>query len=127
MTSDPTLLPQRLDKWLWCTRLAKSRTLAAKAILAGKVRVNGRRVLKPSSSVTFGDVITASFGRVMVVKVKGAVARRVAATLAVTLYEDLAPPVTSRPSEEGMLVHRGPRPTKRDRRKLDALQLPPES
>ena len=34
---------QRLDKWLWCARLAKTRTGAARLIEAGKVRINGDR------------------------------------------------------------------------------------
>ena len=40
--------PQRLDKWLYFARLAKSRTLAADLIVAGKVRVNRARAGKPS-------------------------------------------------------------------------------
>jgi len=32
---------QRLDKWLWCARLAKTRTGAARLIEAGKIRING--------------------------------------------------------------------------------------
>lgn len=44
----------RIDRWLWCTRLFKSRTLAADAVAGGKVHVNGRRV-KPALGVRVGD------------------------------------------------------------------------
>jgi ribosome-associated heat shock protein Hsp15 len=46
----------RIDRWLWCTRLFKSRTLAAEAVAGGKVHVNGRRV-KPALAVRVGDRI----------------------------------------------------------------------
>jgi len=44
----------RIDRWLWCTRLFKSRSLAAEAVAGGKVHVNGRRV-KPALGVRVGD------------------------------------------------------------------------
>jgi len=44
----------RVDRWLWCTRLYKSRTLAADAVSGGRVHVNGRRV-KPAHAVRIGD------------------------------------------------------------------------
>ena len=47
----------RIDRWLWCTRLFKSRTLAAEAVAGGKVHVNGRRV-KPALAVRVGDRVT---------------------------------------------------------------------
>jgi ribosome-associated heat shock protein Hsp15 len=47
----------RIDRWLWCTRLFKSRTLAAEAVGGGKVHVNGRRV-KPALGVKVGDTVT---------------------------------------------------------------------
>ena len=109
---------QRLDKWLWCARLVKTRTLSAKLIEAGKVRVNGGRALKPARQVVAGDVITASLGRVVVVRVLGAVERRVSPSLARALYDDLTPPP---PPQEGKPVSRGARPTKRDRRRIDAF------
>ena len=45
---------QRLDKWLYCARLAKTRSGAARLIEEGKVRVNGVRALKPSRLVQPG-------------------------------------------------------------------------
>jgi ribosome-associated heat shock protein Hsp15 len=47
----------RVDRWLWCTRMFKSRTLAAEAVGGGKVHVNGRRV-KPAQGVRVGDMLT---------------------------------------------------------------------
>lgn len=47
----------RIDRWLWCTRLFKSRSLAAEAVGGGKVHVNGRRV-KPALGVKVGDTVT---------------------------------------------------------------------
>src|SRR5689334_16058575 len=44
----------RIDRWLWCTRLFKSRTLAAEAVAGGKVHLNGQRV-KPAHGVRCGD------------------------------------------------------------------------
>ena len=49
----------RVDRWLWCTRLFKSRSLAAEAVGGGKVHVNGQRV-KPARSVRVGDTLVIS-------------------------------------------------------------------
>lgn len=46
----------RIDRWLWCTRQFKSRTLAADAVAGGKVHLNGQRV-KPAHGVRTGDRI----------------------------------------------------------------------
>jgi ribosome-associated heat shock protein Hsp15 len=112
---------QRLDKWLWCARLAKTRTLAAALIAAGKIRVNGRRAEKPSRLVRAGDVVTGTrCGRLFVVRVVETAPRRGSAAAALALYEDLTPPP---PDEDAAKAPaRGPRPTKRDRRRLDALR-----
>src|SRR6478609_8000577 len=116
---------QRLDKWLWCARLAKTRSLAAKLIVDGRVRVNGERALKVSRHVRLGDVVTGTgvgAGRLFVVRVAGEVERPGPATIARSLYEDLTPEAPSQSSELGVEGHRGPRPTKRDRRRLDAIK-----
>jgi ribosome-associated heat shock protein Hsp15 len=117
---------QRLDKWLWCARLVKTRSLAAKLIVDGKVRVNGERALKVSRHVRLGDVVTgtgAGAGRLFVVRVAGEAERRGPATIARSLYDDLTPESPSPSLELGRVeVHRGPRPSKRDRRRLDAIK-----
>jgi ribosome-associated heat shock protein Hsp15 len=96
----------------------KTRTLSARLIEAGKVRINGKRVLKAARAVAKDDVITASLGRVVVVRVRGAVERRVSASVARKLYEDLTPPP---PPPNGKPASGGARPTKRNRRRLDAF------
>jgi ribosome-associated heat shock protein Hsp15 len=114
---------QRLDKWLWCVRLVKTRSLAAKLIEGGKVRVNGVRTLKASRPLRLGDVVTGTAGRrLFVVRVTGATERRGPASSVAALYDDLtqAPPKLSEAAS--IEVERGPRPTKRDRRKLDAFK-----
>ncbi|HSD93534.1 MAG TPA: RNA-binding S4 domain-containing protein [Methyloceanibacter sp.] len=108
---------QRLDKWLWCARLAKTRSGAQGAIAAGKVRINGLRVLKASRLVHAGDVVAATLlGKLYVVRVLASAARRGPASMALTLYDDLTPP----PEPKRDAERSGPRPTKRDRRRLDA-------
>ena len=116
------MLGQRIDKWLWCARLVKTRTLAARLIEAGKVRINGERAVKVSRAVREGDVVTgigAGPGSLFVVRVTGEAEQRGPATLARTLYEDLTPVA---PAPGSNVARSGPRPTKRDRRRLDAIK-----
>jgi ribosome-associated heat shock protein Hsp15 len=51
----------RVDKWLWCARFFKTRSLAAAAVSGGKVHVNRERV-KPSRLVRPGDVLEITVG-----------------------------------------------------------------
>ena len=109
-----------MDKWLWQARFFKSRSLATKLVADGQVRVNGHRVSKPATPVGAGDVLTFAQGaRVRVIAVVALAIRRGPAPEAQALYEDLTPP-----PEPGMPepTRIGPRPTKRDRRAIDALQ-----
>lgn len=46
----------RVDKWLWATRFFKTRSLAAQAVVAGRVQVNGQRA-KPARLVQAGDLL----------------------------------------------------------------------
>ncbi|AWD23099.1 RNA-binding S4 domain-containing protein [Fuscovulum blasticum] len=80
----------RLDKWLWQARFFKSRTLAAEAISAGHVRVNGSRITRPGRDVTPGDTLTfAAGGRIRVVCILALGARRGPASEAQALFLDL--------------------------------------
>lgn len=45
---------QRLDLWLWAARFFKTRSLAAKAVTAGRIRVNGQPA-KPARAISVGD------------------------------------------------------------------------
>jgi ribosome-associated heat shock protein Hsp15 len=49
---------QRLDKWLWFARFAKTRTAAMRLIEDGHVRVEGRRIGNPAQALKLGDVLT---------------------------------------------------------------------
>jgi ribosome-associated heat shock protein Hsp15 len=112
----------RLDKWLWQARFFKTRTLSAKEISAGHVRVNGARITKPAQTVGPGDVLTfAQATQVRVVRILGLGTRRGPAPEAHALYEDLdAPPLQDNGPGQPRYEGKG-RPTKRDRRKLDLI------
>jgi ribosome-associated heat shock protein Hsp15 len=80
----------RLDKWLWCARFFKTRSLAAAAVSGGKVHVNGARV-KPAHEVHIGERLEISRGgeRYRVV-VRGLSSKRGPASSAQQLYEETA-------------------------------------
>ena len=80
----------RLDRYLHCVRLVKSRTLAQSVIETGYVRVDGKRVEKPSEEVHVGSTIALPLhGRVRVLRVLGLPERRGPASEARTCYEEL--------------------------------------
>lgn len=82
----------RIDKWLWHARVMKSRTLAAKLVADGHVRLNGTRTLDPAKPVKPDDVLTVALERtVRVLKVVALGMRRGPASEAQGLYEDLSP------------------------------------
>ncbi|TNE35714.1 MAG: RNA-binding S4 domain-containing protein [Alphaproteobacteria bacterium] len=122
---------QRVDKWLWYIRLFKSRSLAAKFVEAGKLRLTRGprkdRLSKPSQTLEAGDILTFTLHqRVRVLEVLSTGLRRGPASEAQTLYKDLSPPPP--PKEEPATASapsRAPgegRPTKKDRRALDRLK-----
>ncbi len=117
----------RIDKWLWCVRLYKTRSLAAEACKKGKILINGEQA-KPARTVKTGDVVSV---------------RHTAATLSFKLLQephtrmgaklvaDNMRNVTSPEQFEAMEVARLAqqmnrprgmgRPTKKDRRDMDEL------
>jgi ribosome-associated heat shock protein Hsp15 len=119
----------RIDKWLWAARFFKTRSLATDAVLAGHVQVNGTRV-KPSKDVRVGDDVELRIGTaVWSIGVTALSDKRGPAAVARTLYAETPESVAAR--EEHALQRRlarplgaelGERPTKQDRRRLDALR-----
>ncbi len=113
---------QRIDKWLWFARVVKTRTLAKKLALSGHVRLNRVKVTNASATVRVGDVLTITLPRrVRVLRVAAFAERRGPASAAVTLYDDLTPPPEPTPQTEPER-RAGARPTKRQRRQMDALR-----
>jgi ribosome-associated heat shock protein Hsp15 len=81
---------QRLDKWLWFARFARTRTLAAKLVSDGHVRVNGERVGNGAKALAAGDVVTvAAAHTTAVVRVEALGERRGPAPQARLLYAEL--------------------------------------
>ncbi len=108
----------RIDKWLWHARFFKTRSLAARQVSGGHVRVNGNRVQKPAQPVGPGDVLTFAQGRdIRVVRVEAVGVRRGPAPEAQALYTDLTEKRDAPPENPGF-EGKG-RPTKKDRRALD--------
>jgi ribosome-associated heat shock protein Hsp15 len=117
---------QRIDKWLFFTRMVKSRSLAQSHIQSGHVRINGERCLQPSQTVKPGDRVELALERrdvILLVRLAGE--RRGPFEEARLLYEDLTPPPdeTKRltPYEQAIRGSGSGRPTKKERRAIDRL------
>ncbi len=80
----------RIDRYLHCIRLVKSRGLAQGLIDTGFVRIDGKRVAKPSEAVRVGSTIAFSLhDRVRVLRVLALPERRGPAAEARCCYEEL--------------------------------------
>ncbi|MBS7285576.1 MAG: RNA-binding S4 domain-containing protein [Prevotella sp.] len=119
----------RIDKWLWAARIFKTRSMAADACKNGRVTMGGVNV-KPSRTIKVGDTvsvrkppITYSF------KVLKAIEMRVGAKLLSEVYENVTTPDQYELLEmtriSGFIDRaRGTgRPTKKERRSLDAFLI----
>jgi ribosome-associated heat shock protein Hsp15 len=119
----------RLDKWLWAARFFKTRSLAAKAVVGGKVQVNGHRA-KRSSVLHTGDRVRIRKGPIefQLVVVRLSEKRR-SAREAAELYEETPESLENR---ERLRAHRKAaptysfrdkgRPTKKERRELERFK-----
>jgi ribosome-associated heat shock protein Hsp15 len=82
---------QRLDKWLWCARLAKARSTCTTAIERGGFRLNRQPTEKPHAKLRAGDVLTFPWqDQVRVWRVLALAPRRGPPEAARALYEDLS-------------------------------------
>ena len=120
----------RIDKWMWATRIFKTRTIASEACKKGRIAINGAQV-KPSRMVKPGDIvevrkppITYSF------KVLQAIEKRIGAKLVPEMMENVTPKEQYELLEisriSGFIDRaRGTgRPTKKDRRSMEEFMIP---
>jgi ribosome-associated heat shock protein Hsp15 len=113
---------QRIDKWLFFSRAVKSRSLAARLVVAGRVRINRDKAAQASDLVKPGDVLTITLERtVRIWKVVAPGTRRGPAEEARTLYLDMTPaPVSNKEADTAPQRDPGSgRPTKKERRQTD--------
>jgi ribosome-associated heat shock protein Hsp15 len=119
----------RIDRWLWAARFFKTRSAATAAVTGGRVHLNGARV-KPAKDLRPGDTVAVTVGDTRREVVVLAVAeRRGPARDAQSLYDETPGSVARR--EQRAVERRlarplgaelGARPTKQDRRRLEALR-----
>ncbi|MDJ0837571.1 MAG: RNA-binding S4 domain-containing protein [Acidobacteriota bacterium] len=131
MPGNENLEAVRLDRWLFAVRIFKTRTLAAKAIDGGTIKLNGVPV-KSHKAVRLNDVIQCKReGRTFEYKVLGLLEKRVGAKEAAPCYEvtedaDLNPEMREmiqlyREVDRAAPKSKG-RPSKRDRRQMERFR-----
>lgn len=120
----------RIDKWLWAARIFKTRSIAADACKNGRVTLNGVN-LKPSRTIKEGDVVSVKKPPINYsFKVLKTIEQRVGAKLLPEIYENVTDPKQyellqmSRISGFIDRAHGTGRPTKKERRALDAFVDP---
>ena len=81
---------QRIDNWLFRSRLIKSRAKAKKIILDGYVKINKIRTSKPSVKIKIGDIITLTkLDSVFILSVENFAKNRLNAKDAMKLYKEI--------------------------------------
>jgi ribosome-associated heat shock protein Hsp15 len=120
----------RLDKWLWCARFYKTRSLAVEEIGKGRVTVNGQAA-KAARELRVGDNVALRQGPVArTVVIRALSNMRGPAPVAQQLYEETPESIAARAqaaearrlAPEPATALREGRPTKRDRRDMDDLR-----
>lgn len=118
----------RVDKWLWAARFFKTRGLALEALKGGKIELNGQKP-KPSKTIALGDELSITQEhRKVKVTVLAISDKRGSAEMAEQLYQLNEEILNQRkPTLDMALVgyrEKGAgRPTKRDRRKIEAIDF----
>lgn len=115
----------RIDKYLWCVRLYKTRTMAADALRSGKILLNGESA-KASLELKPGQIFTVKNGSMRnTYTVKAFPASRVGAKLVPEYLEDITSQEDKDRNElivqnkkDNAFYDQG-RPTKKNRRDLD--------
>ncbi len=117
----------RIDKWLWAARIFKTRSVAADACKNGRITINGVNV-KPAHMVKAGETVSVRKPPVTYsFKILQAIEQRVGAKLVPQIYENVTPADQYELLEMNRISGfvdraRGTgRPTKKERRSLDAF------
>ena len=120
----------RIDKWMWATRIFKTRTIAAEACKKGRISIKGVTV-KPSRMIKIGEVIDVRKPPIIYsFRVAGLIDKRVGAKLAAGYLENVTSPQQYELLELSRIsgfVNRARgtgRPTKKERRDLDTFSDP---
>ena len=120
----------RIDKWLWAARIFKTRSIAADACKNGRVMVNDVNV-KPSRMVKEGDKVSVRKPPVTYsFRILKTIEQRVGAKLLPDIYENITPADQYELLEMNRISGfvdraRGTgRPTKKDRRAMEAFVGP---
>lgn len=80
----------RIDRYLHCIRLAKSRTLAQALVDGGHMRIDGKRIEKPSEPVKVGSIIALPLrGQVRIIRILALPPRRGPPSEARAAYEEI--------------------------------------
>lgn len=120
----------RIDKWLWAARIFKTRSIAADACKNGRITIKGINV-KPSHTIKVGEIISVKKSPITYsFEVLQTIEKRVGAKLIPEVYKN----VTDAKQYELLEMSRisgfvdrargTGRPTKKDRRQLDAFVDP---
>ncbi len=121
---------QRIDRWLWHARFFKTRTLASKFVSDGNVRVTRgdltTRAEKPSFAIRTSDILIFTQNEFLrIIKILDCALRRGPASQARLLYEDQSPPPPPKQERPPPTFERekgAGRPTKKDRRAIEAIK-----
>ena len=117
----------RIDKWLWAARIFKTRSIAADACKNSRVTINGVNV-KPSHMVKVGETVSVKKPpEIYSFRILQCIEQRVGAKLIPNIYENVTDPKQYEILEMSRISGfvdraRGTgRPTKKERRSLDAF------
>ena len=120
----------RIDKWLWASRIFKTRTIAAEACKKGRISINGAQT-KPARMIKAGDVIQVKKPPIIYsFKVLQPIEKRVGAKLVNDILENVTTPDQYELMEMNKIsgfVNRARgtgRPTKKERLELDDFVTP---
>lgn len=120
----------RIDKWLWAARIYKTRSIAADACKNGRVTIGGINV-KPSHVIKRGEVVSVKKPPITYsYKVLDCIEQRVGAKMLFGVYTNVTDPKQYELLEMSRISGfvdraRGTgRPTKKERRALDAFVDP---